>query len=53
MLIYNGGDMLSVATQAQKAKTYLDRLIKYEEEADNDQSQCEPRNYPGDRSLAD
>ena len=28
----------------EKAKTYLDRLIKYEE-ANNDKSQREPRNY--------
>lgn len=41
MLIYNGE-----ATQAQKAKTYLDRLIKYEE-ANNDKFQRESRNYSG------
>lgn len=37
----------------EKAKTYLDRLIKYEEANANDKFQRESRNYPGDRSLAD
>lgn len=39
-------DLAPVAqARTRAAKTYLDRLIKYEEEADNDQSQCEPRNH--------
>ena len=31
----------------EKAKTYLDRLIKYEE-ANNDKFKLKPRNYQGD-----